>query len=67
MGLNSTQATAFEDAMIAFYDIYWADLNEYYDISTNRYDLKGRKLSDILYLDKDTEKQLQNLINKFKK
>ena len=67
MGLDSTQAAAFEDAMIAFYDIYWADLNEYYDISTNRYDLKGQKLADILYLDKDTEKQLQNLINKFKK
>ena len=66
MGLNNTQAQEFNQAMKAMEDIYWASLNEYYN-DNNMYDLKGQKLADVLYLDKDTEKQIQNLINKFKK
>ena len=67
MGLNSTQAKAFDDAMSAFNDVSWDTLNDYYDSSSDKYDLKGQRLSGILQIDNDTMKMIQNLTDRFKK
>lgn len=67
MGLNSTQAKSFEDYMTTFSEISWSSLNDYYDSATDKYDLKGQRLSGILAVDNDTMKKIQNLVDRFKK
>ena len=42
-------------------------VNDYYDSATDKYDLKGQRLSGILAVDNDTMKKIQNLVDRFKK
>ncbi len=66
LGLTEAQADKFDEFMEALDEIDWYTLNNYYNDDTDKYDLNGQKLQDVLWLDSETLGYIQSLINMFK-
>ncbi|MBR2281321.1 MAG: hypothetical protein IJ863_01720 [Spirochaetales bacterium] len=67
LGLDESQAQAFDEAMCALDYLDWGELNRYYDESTGLYDLQGSTIEDICYVDDYTMERLQGLIDLFRR
>jgi len=67
LGLNSKQAREFESTMDALSDFDWDNLNDYYDAENDRYNLDGKRLEDILYMDKEDIDLMRKLADRFRK
>ena len=67
LGLDSRQARDFEDSMTALSGLDWDSLNDYYDAENDRYDLGGRKLNDVLYMESADIERVKKMVERFRK
>lgn len=67
LGLNSKQARDFEDSVNALSGFDWDSLNDYYDAENDRYNLNGRKLNDIVYMDNADIEHVKKMVERFRK